>query len=113
MKYYSEILKKTFDTEDECVKAEKLHEEEQTAKKVAEELKANERKTRAEEVEAARKAMEEVQKDCAAKIDEAQKKYLDLRNAFVKDYGYYHYSTSNEADLHSILDALINFKRIL
>lgn len=113
MKYYSEILKKAFDTETECLTEEAAYNKEMEEKKAAEEKKKNERKQRAAEVDAARIHMTEVQEECSKKIDEAQKKYIDLRNQFVKDYGYYHYSTSGETDSPSLLDMLLNFQRIL
>ena len=65
MKYYSEITKKVYDTEDALVAAEK---EVSTAKE--------QRSLRAKEVE-----------DALLKAREAQKEATDLLNKFVKDYG--------------------------
>lgn len=39
-------------------------------------------------------------------VDEALKKYLELRDSFVKDYGYY--TTSNVASNKDVYDSLIN-----
>ena len=76
MKYYSEKLKKLFDDTESLEKAEKEQEE-----KYALELKKKEeRATRAKEV------------------DDAYKNYLKLLRAFVKDYGSYHFSYTNEDD---------------
>lgn len=76
--YYSECLKKYFDTKEECLKAE----EEYNAKHAAEIKAKEERKAKAKEV------------------DEAYKKYLTLRNKFIKEYGSYH-CTFTEKDLPS------------
>lgn len=76
MKYYSEKLKKIFDDAESLEKAEKAQEE-----KYALELKnKEERATRAKEV------------------DDAYKNYLKLLRAFVKDYGSYHFSYTNDDD---------------
>jgi hypothetical protein len=67
MKYYSEQTKKLYDSPEELAKAEKDFEEKKTA-----ELKKKEaREVRAKEVA------------------DAYNKYVELFNAFVKDYGYY------------------------
>ena len=88
MKYYSEDLKKLFDSEKELTEAEVA------AKKAADEAKAKkealtkERKTRAEEIEALlkeRKALD--------------KKIHTALAAFTKDYGSFHTSYSNAEDL--------------
>jgi len=81
MKYYSEITKNYYNTEKECVEAEQKiqqqrKEQEAKAKKLVEEKKG-----RANEVQEAYKALRE-----------AQKKYNELKNAFIKDYGYFHMS---------------------
>lgn len=74
MRYYSDTLKKLFETEDELKKAEVEFEE----KHALELKKKEERATRAKEVE------------------EAYKKYLDLRAKFVKDYGSYHMTITDK-----------------
>ena len=78
--YYSDVTKKYYNNEKDLIAAEN---EVIKAQKAAEE-KANARKARAQEVENAYKS-----------AVEAQKKYLDLRNKFIKDYGSYH-TTINE-----------------
>ena len=79
MKYYSELVKKNFDSEQECLDAEKKYEEEH-AKELA--LK-EERAARAKEV------------------NEAYKKYLELRAKFLEDYKSFH-MTLTEKDLPAI-----------
>ena len=75
MKYFSEKTKKTYDTEEACLAAEKELDE-AAAKK--EELLAK-RKERAAEIEEAYKAVLEASKIYRAKLNE-----------FVKDYGSFH-----------------------
>ena len=88
MKYYSEVLNKTFDTEKECLKAEQ---EAAAAKKKAElEEKAK------KEARAARAAeVEQALKDART----ADMKADELLRAFVKDYGSYH-TTLKDADAY-------------
>lgn len=95
MKYYSEVLKKTFDSETECLDAEKKHqlEVEEAEKKKAEITKV--RKERAKEVESAFKA-----------VKEAQKKYNKLLSNFVKDYGAFHMTLATEDTFDDIFDLL-------
>lgn len=98
MKYFSDMTQKLYDTEELLVAAEKeaaaelaRKEEEARKAKEAEETKKNERKARADEIEAARKAMLE-----------AQRKYQELVSAFVRDYKTYHYSTSSAEGLPTL-----------
>ena len=83
--FYSEVLKKTFQTEEECLKAEKEFEEKHAA-----ELKAKEEK--------AAKAKE---------IEQAYKHYIELRDAFVKEYGSYHMTYTKPET--SLVDLFNNF----
>lgn len=95
MKYYSEQLKKLFDTPEELLAAE---EKVNAAKRAEEEKKAQlkaQREKRAKEVE-----------DAFKFAAEAQKKANELLNAFVKDYGSYH-TTLKDAPV-SIWDAFFN-----
>ena len=81
--YYSDVTKKYYDSEESLVAAEN---EVVKAQKAAEE-KNKARKTRAQEVENAYKVA----------VD-AQKKYLELRNQFIKDYGAYHTTINDIID---------------
>ncbi len=95
MKYYSEVLKKTFDTEKECLKAEKEHEEKVAVQKAAAESLAKERKARAKEVE-----------DALLQVQEARENYVKVLKDFCKDYGAFHYSWTNDKVKPSLLDFL-------
>lgn len=96
MKFYSEVTKKYYDTERECLQEEQKVVEEQNRQKTlreraAQELKekqeklAAERKARAQEVEAARKEMLE-----------AREKYSKLLTDFTKDYHTYHLTLTGD-----------------
>lgn len=76
MKYYSEKVKKMFDSVEDLDTAEKEFDE-----KAQKEL-----------------ALREERKARAVEVEDAYKKYLDLRSKFVKDYGSYH-MTLTEKDL--------------
>lgn len=104
MKFYSDMTKKLYDTEEALVVAEKemaaeeaRKEEEARKAKEAEEKKKSERKTRADEIE---KAYQE--------MTAAQKKYKDLVSAFVRDYKTYHYSTSSADGLPTLFRSLFD-----
>lgn len=76
LKFYSDVTKKLYDTEEALQKAE-----------IAVDEKKNARETRAKEVEAAIKAAQD-----------ANKKAHDLLSQFCADYGSYHTSISNVSD---------------
>ena len=98
MRYYSDITKRTYDTEAECLKAEKIFNETARKKEEAERKKSEERKNRAQQIEAAR---EEVAK--------AKEKYDKLLTDFCRDYGSYHYSITSPMSLSEYFSTLLNF----
>ena len=88
--YVSELLgNKTFETEEECLAAEKEHEN----KLALEKAKKEERKERAEEVEKAFKD-----------ADEAYKVAKDKLNEFIRDYGAFHKTYSGTLPARSLFD---------
>lgn len=97
MKYYSEVVGKTYDTEKECLAAEQLALKAREEEKTKKEKEAAERKNMANEVEAARKAMVE-----------AQKLYRDKLEAFVKRYGSYHMSWTDSKEIPTLFNLLSN-----
>ena len=102
MKYYSEQLKKLFDTPEELLAAE---EKVNAAKRAEEEKKAQlkaQREQRAKEVEEAIRQAQEDQK----KANASSKHAVEVLNAFVKDFGAYH-TTFRGAPV-SIWDAFFN-----
>ena len=86
MKYYSDKTKKIYDTVEQLQAAEKKYDDAHAA----EIKKAEERKRRADEIAAARKDLQN-----------AQKKYNELVNKFIKDYGSYH-ATYNGEDVSAM-----------
>lgn len=85
MLYKSEILNKDFKSPEECLEAEEAYKIKLEQEKEKKEKLAAEKKERAQEVADAYKV-----------IKEAEKKYLELRNAFIKDYGYFHMTYRDE-----------------
>lgn len=93
MKYYSEETKKFYDNANDCLAAERELVEKQKKEKMAKEERAAARKIAADKVEAARKVM-----------NEAQSNYKKELEAFCKEYGSYHYSTSSIDDIPHLFD---------
>ena len=84
METFYKVNGKLYSTKEEAEKAELALEE----AKAKEDKLSEERKARAKEIDEARAA-----------VVEAEKRYNKLVNAFVKDYGSYHFSyTSTEPD---------------
>lgn len=91
MKYYSEKLKKVYDTVEQLQTAETEYDKAHAA----EIAKQKERKARAEEIAAARKDLQN-----------RQKKYNELVNQFIKDYGSYHatYTDEDSGEVANVMD---------
>lgn len=94
MLYYSKKTKKLYETVEELETAEKAYD----AERAEAEKKAAEKKDRAKAIEGAYKHAQEVRKAAAEMIKDADKKYYDLRNEFIKDYGSFHMSYSEKTD---------------
>lgn len=88
MKYYSDKTKKLYETVEDLNKAEKAYDEAHAL----EIKKAGIKKEKADEIREARKVM----------ID-AQNKYNELVNKFIKEYGSYH-ETYHDGDLICLKD---------
>lgn len=85
MKYYSEVTKKLYDSENELALAEAKVKAAEAQKLEEEKAKKQKRATRAKEVE---KALKEA--------NEAQAKAIKMLKDFTNDYGYFHMSYSTE-----------------
>lgn len=72
MKYYSEILHKTFDTVEELTEAEKVEREKTLAKKKEEDA-------RAEEINAAKEAVKKAKEECVSSFEVYREKLSRLR----------------------------------
>lgn len=98
MKYFSEKINKAYDTEEECLTAEKEYDERVAAEKAKKEELVATRKARATEVE-------EAYKDAL----EARKIYQEKLNAFVKDYGSFHMTLrTGEGNPFDLFDRLFD-----
>ena len=95
MKFYSEVTKKFYDTVEDCESAEVAVKRAQEEKELAKKKLSEARASRAKEVENLRKNM-----------IAAQKAYKEALEAFVKDYGTYHFSTSSFDELPHLFDFL-------
>ena len=94
MKYYSEILRKNFDSEKECIAAEEEYNNKVAAEKAKLEELSKARKDRAKEVENAYQA-----------VLNAKKHYAELRDKFVEDYGSWHMTISTKNDIDDIFNS--------
>ena len=100
--YYSETLNKNFETEKECLDAEKAHEEKLALVKAEHEKKLELEKQKKEERKARADEVTQAFKDA----DEARKHAYELMNAFVKDYGSFHtsFTTNHLVPTRSLFD---------
>lgn len=98
MRYYSDELGKAFDTEKECLAAEKTYKLEQKKKQDEAEAAKKMRADRAAEVE------------CALKeANEAYQHYHELLNKFIKDYGSFHCSFNGHTDFDDLFNWFFHF----
>lgn len=93
MKYYSDKTSKFYATEQECVEAEKAHDEALAKAEAERKALVEQRTNRAKEVEDAYKAMME-----------AKKNYNKLLDAFLKDYGQFHMTFRSQDPVFSWLE---------
>lgn len=94
MRYFSDVTKQLYESEKECLEAEKARKKEQKQKEEKELQLSRERKAAAERVEAKHKAM----------ID-ARNEYKQELSDFCEKYGYYHMSVKGD----TISDWFSNF----
>ena len=97
MKILSEKTKKFYDTVEACVEAEAAWDAEQAKIEAEKKALAEARKDRAKEVE-----------DAYRKAREAEKDFIRLRNAFVKDYGSFHMTIREQDAPPSFIDDIVN-----
>lgn len=103
--FYSHELKQVFDTVEDLKNAEAKHHEEVDAKAKLLEKK----KSRAKEVEDAYLAYVKTKEDAYTKIAEAEKKWIELRDKFAKDYNGYHMTYTNNNGVKKItFDDIVN-----
>ena len=95
MRYFSDITEKFYNSEEECLKAEKLVKEEETRL-------AQERENAKRQVDAAREAFDELRE----KLEVARDKYNMLATDFCKKYGSYTYKADKKINALTIADFL-------
>lgn len=93
MKYYSETLKRIYDSEEDCKKAENEFLEKQKEQERKEKELADTRKARAKEVE-----------DAFKEANTAYNKFVELKKKFVKDYGNFHMTFDVKNDFANFFD---------
>ena len=98
MKYFSEKTKKFYDDEAKCRADEAAFEAKMAKMEAERQAKAEARKARAKEVE-----------DAFIASREAEKKYLDLRNAFIKDFGSFHMTIRNQEIMPPALEDFFRY----
>ena len=109
MKYYSEKLKRFYDTADACQKAEFEAKEQENRDKILAERKAAELKEKKEKEAAERKQMAGEVELARQEMVKAQKAYKEKVDAFVKKYHTYHFSTTKVDDIPTLFDLFDRF----
>lgn len=98
--FKSEITGKVYDSEEECLNAEKEHNE----LVLKQNKEKEERKASADEI---KKAYEDYLALCKKNKEserESYNKYIDLRNKFVDKYGSYHLTVTQKDNLKPVVD---------
>ena len=107
MKFYSDVTKQFYDTEKACLEAEFKVKEKQNREKILREKAERERKEKQEAFAAERKTRAQEVEDARKAMVAAQHKYSEVLEAFIKTYGSYHLSLDGEdAEVakHSLFD---------
>ena len=98
--FKSDVTGKVYDSEKECLEAEKAHNE----LIVKENKEKEERKAFADEIKKAYEDYLALRKKNKADERDAYSKYLHLRNDFVDKYGSYHLTVTQKGDLKPVVD---------
>ena len=107
MKYWSEVTKSFYDSEKACLDAEFKAKEEQNREKIRRERAEREAKEKQEKLAAERKARAAEVEEARKAMVAAQKKYQEVLETFIKQFGSYHLSLNGEdakAAAHSLFD---------
>lgn len=112
MKFYSDVTKQFYDTEKACLEAEFKVKEKQNREKILREKAERERKEKQEALAAERKTRAAEVEDARKAMVTAQHKYSEVLEAFIKAYGSYHLSLDDEdakIAKHSLFDIFSPF----
>ena len=105
--FKSDITGKVYDTEQECLDAEKAFQE----KRDRELQLRDERKADAEAVKQAYADYRQLSKKYSDELDGAYQRYIDRRNSFIDKYGSYHMTVTEKvdpADVQTAFDELFD-----
>ena len=102
--FKSEITGKVYESEQECLDAEKEHNE----LVLKQNKEKEERKASADEIKKAYEDYLDLRKKNKESEREAYSKYIDLRNKFVDKYGSYHVTVTQKNNLKPIADLGFN-----
>ena len=107
MKFYSDVTKQFYDTEKACLEAEFKEKEKQNREKILREKAERERKEKQEALAAERKTRAQEVEDARKAMVAAQHKYSEVLEAFCKDYGTFHQTLTGE-DAKGIIPTLFD-----
>ena len=108
IKVYSDKTRKYYDTLEEANAAEREAIEAENRKKMEMEKKQQEEKEKREKLAAERKARANEVDEARKAMVTAQNKYKEVLEAFCKDFGSYHYTTSSFDDIPTLFDFIHN-----
>ncbi len=98
MRIISEKTRKTYETVEECLAAEKLFDEEQAKIKEKQLEIANAKREKAKAVE-----------EAYATAVKAHQDFLKLRNEFIEEFGYFHMTYRDKVDFPNVNNILSAF----
>ena len=105
MKYYSDLTKDFYNSEKECIVAEKKYHEKELVRKQAEEQKKIAEKKKQEERSNDAKIVETKYQE----MIQAQKAYRKAIEDFVKKHGSYHFSTTSFDNIPHLFTSFFEF----
>ena len=107
MKFYSDVTRKFYDSATACEDAERKEFERQNQEKIQKEQEAAALKAKKEAEAAERKALAAKVEEARKEMVNAQNKYKDVLNEFIKRYKTYHYSTTDLNDIPTLFELVI------
>lgn len=109
IKYYSDKTRKYYDSVEAANKAEFEMKEEENREKIRKEREEREKKEKKEKFAAERKARANEVEDARKVMVEAQNKYREVLESFIKQFGSYHYTSQSFGDIPVLFSSLIDF----
>ena len=112
IKIYSDKTNKFYNSVEEANQAEFELKAEENREKIRKERELAAAKAQKEKALAERKAAAEKVDQARKALGEAQSAYRKELEAFIKQYGTYHYSTNNADEIPTLFDVVGNFFRL-